>query len=447
MQDIKVSVIMAVYNAEPYLKQALDSIVNQSLREIEIICVDDGSTDASLCILQEYAERDSRIRVLRNTIQSDGAGAARNLGLASAVGEYISVLDADDFFELDMLELAYKKAKECMADVVAYDAYVYESLMGIDTETNYVLSVMDIKDGEAFSPKEKADNLFQLTLGAAWNCIFSREMINLNDIRFECIHHADDLGFAYVSFACAERMVVICKRLVHYRKQNESSQSANLNKWPESCCQALSRFKQELEKRGLYKIYEVSFANKAIQYIRFYLTSMTSFESFKKLYDAVKEKYLDELELAEVPDDSFKYSSDAVVRNIIKELPAEEYILQWYQNNKELLGTDNSLSVLLPSIDGKAPKLALYGAGFHGKAAFTTFLRNGYYKVVNWVDRNYARLGYPINAPESLLETDSDYVLITIENPHVYQSVREYLVNMGIDCGRIKWWFDPIRRS
>ena len=108
--SVKVSVILPVYNASDYLHQCMDSIVGQTLKDIEIICVDDGSTDNSLDILKEYEQKDKRVKVIQQ--KNAGAGAARNNGLSIATGEYLSFLDSDDFFEPDMLEKAYEKAKE-----------------------------------------------------------------------------------------------------------------------------------------------------------------------------------------------------------------------------------------------------------------------------------------------------------------------------------------------
>ena len=125
MEEIKVSVVMAVYNAERYLRQALGSVCAQTLKEIEIICVDDGSTDGSMEILKEFAGQDDRIKILQHLEKTDGAAAARNMGLQAAKGEYLSFLDADDWFEPDMLEKAYEKASLQELDVLIFDAYVY----------------------------------------------------------------------------------------------------------------------------------------------------------------------------------------------------------------------------------------------------------------------------------------------------------------------------------
>ena len=119
----KVSVIIPVYNTEKYLRECLDSVVNQTLRDIEIICVDDGSTDNSLAILREYETKDSRIKVL--TQENINAGAARNKGLSEATGEFLSFLDSDDFFEPDAIERMYECAKSRNAEIVVYQVSTF----------------------------------------------------------------------------------------------------------------------------------------------------------------------------------------------------------------------------------------------------------------------------------------------------------------------------------
>lgn len=124
INKIKVSVIVPVYNVEKYLKEAMDCIINQTLKEIEIICVDDGSTDSSLDILNKYADKDNRIIILEQ--ENQGAGVARNTGLDIARGEYLSFLDPDDFFELTLLEEFYEKAISCDADIVVCGLNTYD---------------------------------------------------------------------------------------------------------------------------------------------------------------------------------------------------------------------------------------------------------------------------------------------------------------------------------
>ena len=110
MKKIKVSVIVPVYNMERHLRRCLDSLLAQSLDDIEIICVDDGSTDSSREILSEYAQKDERFEFIAQENRS--AGAARNTGMKKASGEYLIFLDSDDFFDKDLLKKTYEKAKQ-----------------------------------------------------------------------------------------------------------------------------------------------------------------------------------------------------------------------------------------------------------------------------------------------------------------------------------------------
>ena len=99
---IKISVIIPVYNAEKYMRECLDSVIGQALQDIEIICVDDGSTDSSLSVLQKYAAKDTRLKIVAQANQ--GAAAARNVGMAVAQGEYLAFLDSDDLYCSEALQ-------------------------------------------------------------------------------------------------------------------------------------------------------------------------------------------------------------------------------------------------------------------------------------------------------------------------------------------------------
>ena len=116
MADAKVSVIVPVYNAEEYLKRCVDSLRNQTLEDIEIILVDDSSTDSSLEICKDFSGKDSRIKVIHK--ENEGAGMARNAALRVATGKYIGFVDSDDFVEPDMFKSLFEKAEENESDLV-----------------------------------------------------------------------------------------------------------------------------------------------------------------------------------------------------------------------------------------------------------------------------------------------------------------------------------------
>ncbi|MBR5160328.1 MAG: glycosyltransferase family 2 protein, partial [Thermoguttaceae bacterium] len=116
-----ISVIIPVYNVEPYLRECLDSVVNQTFRDIEIICVNDGSTDGSPAILEEYAAKDSRIIIIHQ--QNGGLSAARNSGMNAAKGDFILFVDSDDYIKQNTLEITYNAAIESGAEMVMFCIY------------------------------------------------------------------------------------------------------------------------------------------------------------------------------------------------------------------------------------------------------------------------------------------------------------------------------------
>ena len=119
---------MAVYNVESYIKQCLDSICNQTLKEIEIICVDDGSTDHTVSIIKNYQEKDQRIHIISQ--ENQYAGVARNHGMKYAKGTYLSFLDADDYYTPDMLEKLYQQAEKQQLEVVVCEYDFFDERLG-----------------------------------------------------------------------------------------------------------------------------------------------------------------------------------------------------------------------------------------------------------------------------------------------------------------------------
>ena len=127
----EISIIVPVYNVAEYLSECLESLINQSFTNTEIICINDGSTDDSLKILEKYSKSDDRIMIISQ--ENRGLGSSRNVGLKNASGKYVFFMDSDDFLELDALELLYNNITSNDSDVVFYGAYKY-----IDGETtNY----------------------------------------------------------------------------------------------------------------------------------------------------------------------------------------------------------------------------------------------------------------------------------------------------------------------
>ena len=185
MEKYKVSVVVPVYNVEKYLRQCLDSIVNQTLKDIEIIVVNDGSKDSSLEIMQEYAAKDKRVVIIDKP--NSGYGNSMNCGFDRATGEYIGIVESDDYIDLDMYENLYKAAKEEDAEVVKSNFFLYWS--GIEEESKFNAVVPYDQCGKVFSPSTDLRGMKQVAYWNAqpsiWSAIYKRDFIRKNNIRFK----------------------------------------------------------------------------------------------------------------------------------------------------------------------------------------------------------------------------------------------------------------------
>ena len=208
-----ISIVVPVYNAELFLKESCDSIIAQTYSNLEILFIDDGSTDDSPEILERYAQNDGRIRIIRQ--ENRGAGAARNLGLDMAKGEYLSFLDADDFFEPNMIRIAYEKSNLYNADICIFR---YDR---IDEKNNFIGNLGYthnlLPDKPCFSAEEIKEDIFNSTNPMVWNKLFRSTFIRDHEIRFMEIYDVNDMYFTYKSLVNANRIVVVSDILLHYR--------------------------------------------------------------------------------------------------------------------------------------------------------------------------------------------------------------------------------------
>lgn len=221
-----VSLLVPICNVERYLRECLDSALVQTLRDIEIICINDGSTDASLDIINEYAAADSRVRVIDKA--NSGYGDSMNQGIDAARGTYVGILESDDFMFPDSLEKLVAKAKETNAQVVKGDFYLYWSkpeqrkeLFGIIDESML---------GDAYRPVDCPGIFYKKP--SIWSAIYRRDFLNENGIRFLPTPGASyqDAGFNFKVWACAERAAFIHDPILCYRQDNEKSSVNSPNK-------------------------------------------------------------------------------------------------------------------------------------------------------------------------------------------------------------------------
>ncbi len=228
--SIKVSVILAVYNVEKYIKQTLDSVVNQTFKDIEIIIVDNKSADKTLKIVNEYAENDKRFVIYKNT-ENLKQGLARNFGVQMARGEYIFFIDGDDYMELDAVEKLYNKITCTNSDIVIFTWNQFDDLTGRIDKNHVYAKLKQIPpelDNKTFSWRDIKYSVFWQT-SVPWDKMYKRDFLIKKDVKFPGGIYFEDNVFVYDALFKAERISVLREDLMFYRcnRKNAVTNSRN----------------------------------------------------------------------------------------------------------------------------------------------------------------------------------------------------------------------------
>lgn len=289
MSEVKVSVVMPVYNACAYLADALESVINQSLREIEILCVDDGSTDDSYDILETFAGRDDRIRILQQ--QNQFAGVARNNGLKQARGKYVIFWDSDDLFEQTALEKLYQEAERTDAQIVVCGANRYDTVLDEVILTNVYLLQERLPENRPFSRTDMGKYIYNFAANVPWNKLYLREFVEENQLRFEARRQANDTYFVMMAFYYATRISVVEETLINYRIATSTSLTDGASKTPLCACESYEVVLKELENREDFQgDFKQSFVNKAMSGFMLSLSVQRNFEAYATVYQYLLEE-------------------------------------------------------------------------------------------------------------------------------------------------------------
>lgn len=212
----RISIILPIFNVEPYLRECLDSVVNQTLHEIEIIGVNDGSTDGSLAILEEYAERDTRIVVLNK--ENGGQSDARNFGLKVARGKYVAFVDPDDFIELDLCEKSFQKAEETDAEAVIFQYDRFQN-------NCFLPEIFKWSQSRDFSILERV-KLFTLPSVSVCKTLWKRDFLVTHQLTFAKGLLFEDIPFSFHASMLCENVELLPSVLYHYRCRPQSTTSS-----------------------------------------------------------------------------------------------------------------------------------------------------------------------------------------------------------------------------
>lgn len=225
----KISIVIPVYNVEKYLRQCLDSVISQTFTDFECICVNDGSMDNSLLILQEYSYKDNRFKII--SLQNKGVSYARNIGMKYSIGEYITFVDSDDWIQNDYLQILYKSIIENNKDVVvAHYKYYFEKNNTFRTGNNK--NILKKLYEKMRKDQNLADIKYILSFVDSscntWNKLYKKSVIQNNNICFfEDLFCSEDYVFNVLFFLVSRKIVFIENELYVYRKQIVSLTSSN----------------------------------------------------------------------------------------------------------------------------------------------------------------------------------------------------------------------------
>ena len=248
---IKVSVIVPIYNAYDYLREAMVSILAQTLKEIEIICIDDGSTDRSLDLIKEYQERDSRVRIV--TENNAGPSTARNKGILRVKGEYMIFLDADDFYEPELLSSMYERAVADKLDITVAKFDIYNNKREKFTAAAAEPHAHIFDHGAIASKNEYPDYIFESTTGYVWNKLFLTEFVLEKELTFAPeLYVFEDVYFVCTALSLAERVGRVDSIMIHHRVYSDQHRAKLFKKYYTQVPVVYMRIKEFLMHHGMY---------------------------------------------------------------------------------------------------------------------------------------------------------------------------------------------------
>lgn len=351
-RNVKVSIVVPVYNVEKYLKQCLDSVRKQTLKDIEIICVDDGSTDISLAILRECAAVDPRIKIISKP--NSGYGNSMNRGMDAATGEFIGIVESDDYVDKHMFSDLYNIAKKTGAEVVKSDYYEFS------TENKKSLQYINTVHNPAFYNRivngEESDEIFHFRMNT-WTGIYRTSFLRKNCIRHNETPGASyqDNGFWFQTLSLAKSIYFVDKAYYYYRQDNPNS-SIN-NKGKVFCmCDEFAYIRRFIESNDAVKE----------KYLKVFLVKkyFNYFYTYKRIADEYKMSFLERfskefkqsLEAGEFDDTLMAGSEMSKLRRIMED-PKQFYYddMLWCLNEEYLRKVDyrNYLLTLIGEKNGK----------------------------------------------------------------------------------------------
>lgn len=327
-----ISVIVPIYNAQKYLTQSIDSISRQTYSNLEIICIDDGSTDNLTSLLENLAACDSRIHIFKQ--QNSGPAKARNLGIEKATGDYVYFVDSDDFLERSLVEEVALKIKETAAEVICIPINIFVDEIGTPIPAEWAFLRDRYPSTSTFTWKDNPDYILRAFENFPFGKFVSKELITANNITFdESVMLTEDLLFSAKALLKAQNISTINKRLYNHREFVSSSLMSTKDKYPLDFLKAFLNLKKWLQNEGLFAELEIGFCNWAADACIYNTMTLCSISAFDEVTSKLAESGFADLGLLTFPQD--KWWTDNYPQFIEGVISSPyEYLLRKYREER-----------------------------------------------------------------------------------------------------------------
>lgn len=409
----EISVIVPVYNVKEYLSECMDSILQQTFDDMEIICVDDGSSDGSESILDDYARKDSRVHVLHR--ENAGYGAAMNAGVEIASGKYIGIVESDDCILPDMYEKLYKAAEDNEADLVKADAYYWFEKCGYQKRIH-------MKQLDRFYDRLLGDNdrnVFFEFLMNIWTGIYKRDFLDKYEIRFHESPGAayQDNGFWMQTMMYAERAMWLNEAFYLYRNDNPAASVKNLDK-----VYAMTREYDYLEalllQRQEYHLLPYCY----------YMRLIRDRGTVMRIADSYKRGYCEQIKRDFHKCKSAARGDRGLLASLLK------YVEDADAACSDMISAKNRLREKL----GSCGQIIIYGAGFRGDIVFRILYNEGFYDklacfAVTHCDGESRLAGKAVMDIDEAVKcySESIVVIAVVRGTKAYEQMRRKLEEIG----------------
>lgn len=462
-----VSIVIPFYNAGSFIGQCLECATNQSYYNLEIICVDDGSTDDGLDIVKSYADKDIRIKIISQ--ENQYAGVARNKGLDIAGGEFITFWDADDIVHSSYLEKMLKQIITNGSDIVVCNCDGMDDTTEIRHDKLVQLLPKELRPKkDKFSWRDIPDHIFQLSNCWVWDKVYRTEFIKANNIRFQDTRILNDAFFCCKAAVLASSITVCEEILVTHRTSVSGSIESTSAKHYKCAYEMLNAVRETLIERGIFEEVKRSYMNLAAGVIAYYIAGNSDERSFIEAYDDYHKDKMEQFSFSNYGKEYFysthiyrllnRFEKDTMLSFVLDQLKYskdEAYREGLYVKNLENVFKikDDIISkkkwYLRGDLVPMRSRVIIYGYGDVGKDYCQQIIDGNAIDLVCVIDKKYKDFSIDnikVIALEDLGKYDYDYILISVLSEELAKNVADVLRQTGVESEKIIW-ADPCNRD